>query len=112
MDEWHRLYESMREVLGLAIQYEGSTLSDGTYRNALNQSGGYQNHHRVYGKAGETCPSCRRGQVLRSVQAQRSTFYCPVCQPDASSSRKASKSRRQSGSSAKASGARGATVDH
>ena len=40
------------EVLELAILHEGSTLSDGTYRNALNQSGGYQNHHRVYDRAG------------------------------------------------------------
>ena len=68
------------EVLQTAIQYEGSTLGDGTYRNALNQSGGYQNAHRVYAREGEQCPSCGRGVVLRIVQSQRSTFYCPRCQ--------------------------------
>lgn len=68
------------EVLQTAIQYEGSTLGDGTYRNALNQSGGYQNAHRVYAREGEKCPSCDRGTILRIVQSQRSTFYCPMCQ--------------------------------
>lgn len=78
--EWLRIHSAMHEVLLAAIQHEGSTLSDGTYRNALNQSGGYQYHHRVYDRAGETCPTCRRGIVERIVQAQRSTFFCRVCQ--------------------------------
>jgi formamidopyrimidine-DNA glycosylase len=38
-----RLSAAVRHVLELAIRYEGSTLGDGTYRNALNQNGGYQN---------------------------------------------------------------------
>ena len=74
-----RLSEAVQSVLRLAIEHEGSTLSDGTYRNALNQDGGYQNSHRVYDKAGSECPRCRR-KVLRIVQAQRSTFFCPGCQ--------------------------------
>jgi formamidopyrimidine-DNA glycosylase len=78
--EWPRLHAAMLEVLELAIRYEGSTLSDGTYRNALNKEGGYQNEHRVYDKAGETCPTCGESQIVRIVQAQRSTFYCGVCQ--------------------------------
>lgn len=68
------------EVLSTAIQYEGSTLGDGTYRNALNQSGGYQNAHRVYAREGEACPTCQRGVIERIVQSQRSTFFCPRCQ--------------------------------
>jgi formamidopyrimidine-DNA glycosylase len=67
-------------VLETAIRYEGSTLSDGTYQTALNKEGGYQNHHRVYAKAGEACPYCSRGAIQRIVQAQRSTFFCPGCQ--------------------------------
>ena len=74
-----RLQAVVREVLLEAIRYEGSTLSDGTYRNALNQSGGYQNAHRVYDRAGEACLTCRT-PIRRIVQAQRSTFYCPRCQ--------------------------------
>lgn len=78
--QWSAIGAAMHEVLELAIRYEGSTLSDGTYRNALNQSGGYQNHHRVYDRAGETCPRCLGAPIRRIVQAQRSTFFCPRCQ--------------------------------
>jgi formamidopyrimidine-DNA glycosylase len=45
--QWVRIYESMRHILHDAIVHEGSTLSDGTYRNALNKAGGYQNCHVV-----------------------------------------------------------------
>ena len=40
----------------------------------------------VYGRAGERCPKCRRqrsgkdGTIVRIVQAQRATFFCPRCQ--------------------------------
>ena len=77
---WRRLHGSIEAVLRAAILHEGSTLSDGTYRNALNQSGDYQNHHRVYDRQGETCLTCDREKIVRLVQAQRSTFYCPKCQ--------------------------------
>jgi formamidopyrimidine-DNA glycosylase len=72
--------DAVRQVLLTAIRYEGSTLNDGTYRNALNQDGGYQNHHRVYDREGEICPTCGQAEIRRIVQAQRSTFYCPRCQ--------------------------------
>ncbi len=75
-----RLGQSARAVLELAIDYEGSTLGDGTYRNALSQSGRYQNEHRVYMREDQPCPTCDRGVIVRLVQAQRSTFYCPKCQ--------------------------------
>jgi formamidopyrimidine-DNA glycosylase len=79
-DQWTRLHAAMLEVLHSAIEHEGSTLSDGTYRNALNQQGGYQNLHLVYDRAGEECPTCQAATLRRIVQAQRSTFYCPACQ--------------------------------
>ena len=75
-----RIHQATLKVLQTAIQYEGSTLGDGTYRNVLNQDGGYQNQHRVYALEGERCPGCNRGRVRRIVQAQRSTFYCGICQ--------------------------------
>lgn len=79
-DEWRRLQAAMRQVLEEAILYEGSTLSDGTYRNALNHSGSYQHQHRVYDRAGEACRTCD-GRIVRIVQCQRSSFFCPNCQP-------------------------------
>jgi formamidopyrimidine-DNA glycosylase len=79
--QWQQLHAAVVEVLEAAIRLEGSTLSDGTYRNALNNPGGYQNHHRVYGRQGERCSTCQQASVERIVQAQRSTFFCRSCQP-------------------------------
>ena len=78
--QWERLQQAIGDVLHDAIRYEGSTLSDGTYRNALNTTGSYQNHHRVYDRAGEPCKTCEIGTIQRFVQAQRSTFFCARCQ--------------------------------
>lgn len=78
--QWGRMYQAMRDILLAAIESEGSTLSDGTYRNALNDPGSYQNHHQVYDRAGESCPRCRDSKIVRIVQAQRSTFFCKRCQ--------------------------------
>ena len=75
-----KLHEAMIEILQLAIELEGSTLSDGTYRNAINDPGSYQNMHRVYDKADQLCSDCQTSRIRRIVQAQRSTFYCPSCQ--------------------------------
>ncbi|MCA9049267.1 MAG: formamidopyrimidine-DNA glycosylase [Planctomycetaceae bacterium] len=77
---WQGIAEATEHILREAIRYEGSTLSDGAYRNALNKSGGYQNAHRVYDREGELCPTCRRSRIRRIVQSQRSTFFCPTCQ--------------------------------
>ena len=77
---WQAVHEATEQVLTTAIRYEGSTLGDGTYRNALNQDGSFQNHHRVYMRSGKKCMSCREGVIQRIVQAQRSTFFCPSCQ--------------------------------
>lgn len=77
--QWQRIHRAICVVLEDAILHEGSTLSDGTYRNALNQDGGYQNMHRVYDRQGKPCLRCGE-TILRIVQAQRSTFFCPACQ--------------------------------
>ncbi len=78
--DWNRLHAAMQSVLNEAIRYEGSTLGDGTYRNALNKEGGYQNHHRVYARAGLACFVCGDDSIVRTVQAQRATFHCTRCQ--------------------------------
>lgn len=78
--QWQRIDSAIRQVLEKAIQYEGSTLADGTYRNALNHEGGYQNHHQVYDRENHPCFRCTDGSIRRIVQAQRATFFCPKCQ--------------------------------
>lgn len=81
MADWDAIHSAIHEVLEAAIRYEGSTLSDGTYRNALNKSGDYQKFHRVYDREGQPCLDCGEAKIVRIVQAQRSTFLCPHCQP-------------------------------
>lgn len=78
--QWQRVAAAIPAVLNEAIRREGSTLRDGTYRNALNDPGSYQSRHRVYDRAGNACTRCLEGTIRRIVQAQRSTFFCPACQ--------------------------------
>jgi len=79
--QWQAIADATHAILETAIRYEGSTLGDGTYRNALNQAGSYQNMHQVYDKAGDKCRRCGDdSRIVRIVQAQRSTFFCASCQ--------------------------------
>lgn len=73
------LIPHIRTVLEEAIAAGGSTLKD--YAQADGSLGYFQHSFHVYGREGEPCltPACR-GMVRRSVQAGRSTFFCPVCQ--------------------------------
>ncbi len=78
--QWQRVHAEMLGVLHDAIQHQGSTLRDGTYRIARDAPGNYQFNHRVYQRHGQACLGCGKAQIVRIVQAQRSTFYCPACQ--------------------------------
>jgi formamidopyrimidine-DNA glycosylase len=48
----------------------------------------------VYDREGKPCRRCRT-PIERIVQAGRSTYYCPHCQPEASSKRATAKSTRK-----------------
>ena len=78
--QWQRVHAEMLEVLHDAIEHQGSTLRDGTYRIARDVSGSYQFSLRVYQRHGQRCLACGKARIVRIVQAQRSTFYCPACQ--------------------------------
>jgi formamidopyrimidine-DNA glycosylase len=73
------LIPHIKDVLNDAIAAGGSTLKD--YTQADGSLGYFQHSFHVYGREGEPCltPACR-GMVRRTVQAGRSTFFCPVCQ--------------------------------
>jgi formamidopyrimidine-DNA glycosylase len=78
-DAWERIAAETRRILAEAVRCEGSSIGDETYRTADDRPGRFQRRHRVYGRAGEACSGCG-GAVVRIVQAQRSTFFCPHCQ--------------------------------
>lgn len=72
-----RLHAAIREVLQRALDVGGSTLRDFRVNG---QDGHFQLEWWVYGRAGEPCRVC--GTPIRAIrQGQRSTFYCPRCQP-------------------------------
>ncbi len=74
MPEAERLLAAIRSVLSEGIRRNGASI-DWVYRG-----GDFQNHFRVYGRTGETCPEC--GETIeRLVVGQRGTHICPKCQP-------------------------------
>ena len=76
---WEQIAAAARSILAEAVRMEGSTITDETYKTADNRSGQFQLQHRVNGHEGEPCRQCGTA-VLRIVQTQRSTFFCPECQ--------------------------------
>ena len=76
-EQLKKLYLSIREVLKEAIALGGSSVSD--YVNADGEEGFFQLQHRVYGREGEPCLTCKT-PIKRIVIAGRSSHYCPICQ--------------------------------
>jgi len=72
-----RLYQTMREVLTLAIEHRGSSISD--YVDADGAKGNFQLLHRAYGREGEPCVNCGT-PIKKIVVGQRGTHFCPKCQ--------------------------------
>ncbi len=75
---WRRLAGSIRGVLGRAIAARGTTLRD--YRDARGEVGEGGTTLRVYGRGGLACGRCG-GELFSETIAQRTTTWCPVCQP-------------------------------
>jgi formamidopyrimidine-DNA glycosylase len=86
-----RLRNSIRRILREAIKF-GSTLpldfggvgsKSGLfyYGAPAGNSNAHQERLRVYDRTGEPCTQCGK-PIRKLVQAARSTFYCPVCQPE------------------------------
>jgi len=77
-DEIERVCEAVRAVLAQAIQSGGTTLRD--YVNGKGEPGSFKDCLLVYGKDGEPCSACS-AKICRSVISNRSSFFCPHCQP-------------------------------
>lgn len=72
-----KLVAAIKATLRAAIKKGGSSLRD--FVNSDGEPGYFQQHYRVYGRAGEKCRAC--GAAIRQVrQGQRASFYCPACQ--------------------------------
>ncbi len=74
-----RIARSLREVLTDGINWCGTTMLDGRYRQPDGSAGGFQEQLKVFGRAGQACRDC--GTTIRRERVgNRSTHYCPVCQ--------------------------------
>jgi formamidopyrimidine-DNA glycosylase len=75
--EAEALAAAVRAVLLDAIEAGGSSLRD--YRRADGELGYFQHAFAAYDRAGEPCRRCG-GEIVRTVQGGRSSFWCPACQ--------------------------------
>ncbi len=91
-DEVATLRGAIRKALRLGIERGGATLYDQAYAG-----GAMQHEFRVYGRAGEPCERCGT-PIAKTVVGGRGTSFCPTCQAASSSSKRPSRSRRQSSS--------------
>lgn len=90
LDQIRALRKAIRQVLAEAIRF-GSTIplhhGSGAQRKAglfyyglaTGAPDYYEERLRVYDRAGQECRRCKT-PIKRTVQAARSTFYCPGCQ--------------------------------
>jgi len=76
-NEIKKIYTNIKKILQDAIDNGGSSISD--YLLADGSRGNYANHHKVYGKAGEPCYTCK-SPLLKCIVSGRATVYCNVCQ--------------------------------
>ena len=72
-----RLATAVRETLTDAIAAGGSSLKD--FVSSDGHSGHFQLACQVYGRDGQPCLRCG-ATVIRRVQQQRATYWCPACQ--------------------------------
>ena len=72
-----RLIESTKNILELAVDNAGTTISD--YRRVDEKTGNFQNLLKVYGKEGCSCEFCQN-EIKKIVFGGRSAFFCSGCQ--------------------------------
>ena len=78
-EEVKRLHRSIRTVLRQGIANRGSSISD--YVSADGQPGDNAERLMVYRRTDQPCYRCGR-PISRIMVGQRSTHFCPRCQPE------------------------------
>ena len=75
-----RVAAGVRASIAFTLKSFAKTGADGGDADIAYVEEDAPNPFRVYGRAGSRCPRCKRADIVRIVQAQRSTFFCPNCQ--------------------------------
>ncbi len=74
-----RVLEAAAEVMTEALA-AGGTSFDALYVNVNGDSGYFDRSLAAYGQEGRPCPRCGTA-IRRDAFMNRSSFFCPVCQP-------------------------------
>ncbi len=80
-----RVLSAATEVMTQALAV-GGTSFDALYVNVNGDSGYFDRSLSAYGQEGRPCPRCGTA-IRRDAFMNRSSFYCPVCQPKPRASR-------------------------
>ena len=74
-----RLQQAIVEVLTESIAHGSTMTVDPQSVESSYYGGPYEDHWRVYDRAGQPCSRCQT-EIQRIVQGGRSTYFCPRCQ--------------------------------
>ncbi|WP_017444155.1 bifunctional DNA-formamidopyrimidine glycosylase/DNA-(apurinic or apyrimidinic site) lyase [Gayadomonas joobiniege] len=77
LQRYQLLVDNIRKILTHAIEQGGTTLKD--FTKADGKPGYFALQLKVYGKAGQPCPSCETLLKVKSI-GQRASVYCSHCQ--------------------------------
>jgi formamidopyrimidine-DNA glycosylase len=78
LSQYNQLIKAIQKTLKAAIKKGGTTLKD--FVNSEGKQGYFSVHLKVYGRKGLPCLTCKT--PLKEIRiGQRSTVYCPKCQP-------------------------------
>ena len=78
VNDWQRVVELTQRFLLRAVVSGGSSIRD--YRHSDGGVGHFQEQLLVYGRFGQSCPSCDT-TLEKIIIDGRSSTYCPRCQP-------------------------------
>lgn len=83
-NEVSRVYTAAEQVMRLALA-QGGTSFDALYVNVNGESGYFDRSLYVYGREGKPCLTCQKDGletlIVRKKFMNRSSYYCPKCQP-------------------------------
>jgi len=74
---YQQLTSAIKKVLTAAIRQGGTTLRD--FTNSDGSPGYFKQRLKVYGRAGQACPTCTQ-PIRQQTIGQRASYYCPHCQ--------------------------------
>ena len=80
------LLNHARDVMGEALD-QGGTSFDALYVNVNGESGYFDRSLAAYGREDEPCQRCG-ASIRRAAFMNRSSYFCPVCQPVPRAARK------------------------